>query len=84
MKAKLLKRLARIGLIRIRDDGSIRWPLHFAPSWMWKSPLASLRFSGLFYLFRNRPGIIKWEEGRLLPRRWGFGIAGLIEFGDRG
>lgn len=36
-----------------------------------------------FYCFKNLPGVIKWERGRLLPRRWGFGVCG-IEFGDRG
>lgn len=36
-----------------------------------------------FGVFRNLPGVIKWEKGRLLPRRWGFHILGL-EIGDRG
>lgn len=36
-----------------------------------------------FGMFRNLPGVIKWEKGRLLPRRWGFHIFGL-EIGDRG
>lgn len=36
-----------------------------------------------FGAFRNLPHVIKWEKGRLLPRRWGFRILGL-EIGDRG
>lgn len=76
--------LLRIGLVTRRHDGSIRWPLSFAPLWMWKHPISTARCAGLFYVFRNLPGVIKWREGRLLPIRWGFGIAGLIEFGDRG
>lgn len=77
-----------IGLIRRKDDGSIRWPVHIAPRHVWrmvlKNPRNMTKFYGLFYVFRNLPGVIKWEKGRLLPRRWGFGILGLIEFGDRG
>lgn len=76
--------LLRIGLVARRHDGSIRWPAHVAPAWMWRHPLVCLRMNGAFYVFRNLPGVIKWTPGRLLPRRWGFGIAGLIEFGDRG
>lgn len=34
-------------------------------------------------LFRNKPGVIKWRKGKLLPRRWGFYVLGL-EVGDRG
>lgn len=37
----------------------------------------------MFGVFHNPPNIIKWEKGRLLPRRWGFHIWG-IEIGDRG
>lgn len=82
-----LRLLLRIGLVARRTDGSIRWPVHVAPWWLWR---ATIRHPGLhrlhkfFYVFRNRPGFIKWIDGRLLPRRWGFGILGLIEFGDRG
>jgi hypothetical protein len=50
----------------------------------WKHLRAWVICNGWFYVFRNLPGVIKWQKGRLLPRRWGFGIAGLIEFGDRG
>ncbi len=99
------KILLRIGLIRIKIDGSIRWPIHVC-SWMWwrftfrcflrgewiteRLPDGSFRtgfpygcpFSA-FGVFRNVPGVIKWEKGRLLPRRWGIQIFGL-EIGDRG
>ncbi len=76
-----------IGLVRRRDNGTIRWPVKFAPAWVFKSRrefIAWVRCHGWFYVFRNLPHVIKWEEGRLLPRRWGFGIMGLIEIGDRG
>jgi len=36
-----------------------------------------------FGVFRNLPGVVKWENGRMLPRRWGVQIFGL-EIGDRG
>lgn len=58
----------------------IRWPFSAPPMrnfWTWR------RTWGTFYVFRNQPGVIKWLPGRLLPRRWGFGICG-FEFGDRG
>lgn len=85
MITRMIGLLLRIGLVTRRHDGSIRWPLHIRPLWMWRHPIVTLRCSsGLFYVFRNLPGVIKWREGRLLPVRWGFGIAGLIEFGDRG
>ncbi len=76
--------LLRIGLVTRRHNGTIRWPLSFAPIWCWRHPIRYARFSGWFGVFRNLPGIIKWREGRLLPVRWGFHIMGLIEFGDRG
>lgn len=34
-------------------------------------------------IFRNKPGVIKWIPGKLLPRRWGFYVLG-FEFGERG
>lgn len=83
----IVKFLLWLGLIRIRDNGKIRWPVHVAPKHVWKDwrhLRAMARISGAFYVFRNLPGVIKWETGRLLPRRWGFGFFGLIEFGDRG
>ena len=84
----MTKFLLWLGVIRIRDNGKIRWPIHFSPLWIWKAtmrhPINMIGMHGVFYRFKNRPGVIKWEEGRLLPRRWGFGFLGLIEFGDRG
>ena len=62
-------------------------PLHVAPKHVWTdwpSFRATVRTNKLFYVFRNLPHVVKWKEGRLLPRRWGFGILGLIEIGDRG
>lgn len=50
----------------------------------WNEFYATIRFYKPFYIFRNVPGVIKWIPGKLLPRRWGFGIFGLIEFGSRG
>ncbi len=88
MSKAIINLLLRIGLVTRRYDGTIRWPLHFAPWWQWKMlfthPINLWKLSNGFYLFRNLPGVIKWREGRLLPRRWGFGVMGLIEFGDRG
>jgi hypothetical protein len=83
--------LLRIGLVRRRDDGSIRWPISVCSRRMWvvqyRNMIAhrSLTKGGFapFGVFRNLPGFIKWEKGRLLPRRWGFHVFGL-EVGDRG
>lgn len=84
----IVKTLLRIGLIRIRDNGKIRWPVYVAPKHHWisfaKHPIGMTKYSGVFYVFRNVPGVIKWKPGRMLPRRWGFGFFGLLEFGDRG
>jgi hypothetical protein len=97
--------LLRIGLIRLKLDGSIRWPIS-VDGWMWwrfyfRCLLRGEWFSSrdrkgrprrgfpfgcpyaAFGVFRNLPGVIKWEPGRLLPRRWGVQILGL-EIGDRG
>ena len=83
----MIKLLLRIGIVAKKTDGSIAWPIKFAPRWVWRD-WSSFRgwclFNGPFYVFRNKSGIIKWVPGRLLPRRWGFGIFGLIEIGDRG
>lgn len=82
-----LRLLLWVGIIRIRADGTIHWPVRLAPWWIWKRwkyIRGQVQCSGWLYLFRNRSGIIKWEKGRLLPRRWGIGLCGLIEFGDRG
>lgn len=75
-----------VGFIRLRPDGSIRWPFSAPPSHVfrsWRSFYHWCRWIGPFYVFRNKPHVIKWEKGRLLPRRWGFGVFG-FEFGDRG
>jgi hypothetical protein len=62
-------------------------PFHWPIKWKgegWIEYFTRLpKMHGWFYLFRNRPGVIKWLPGRMLPRRWGFGILG-FEFGDRG
>lgn len=82
------KLLLRVGLITKDRDGEIHYPIHVAPLWLWKwfmrHPINMTCCNGAFYLFRNVPGVIKWLPGRLLPRRWGFGLFGLVEFGDRG
>lgn len=84
----MIELLIWIGLIRRKSDGSIRWPVYLAPKHCWvdfvKHPVGMTKCNGVFYLFRNLPGVIKWVPGRMLPRRWGFGFFGLIEFGDRG
>lgn len=82
-----MKVLLWIGLVAKAHDGSIHWPFRFAPRWVfrsWPELHGWMRFHGPFYVFHNLPGVIKWVPGRLLPRRWGFGIYGLIEIGDRG
>lgn len=87
----MIRLLLRIGLVRRRDDGSIRWPLHLCPrtTWLvqWRTMVIhrSLTKGSFppFGVFRNLPGIIKWQPGRWLPRRWGFHFFGL-EIGDRG
>lgn len=63
----------------------IRWPLYVSPWWVWKAHFwpAVGRRQPVFGVFRNKPGVIKWERGRLLPRRWGVRVLG-VEFGDRG
>jgi hypothetical protein len=82
---RLVALLVWIGLVRVRDDGTIRWPFHCMRWWTWKArwwPAVGER-EPIVGVFRNRRGVIKWERGRLLPRRWGVWILGL-EFGDRG
>lgn len=81
----VIRLLFWIGLVRRHHHTRrIVWPLSFAPLWMWKCPIVCARCNGVFYVFRNVRGVIKWEKGRLLPKRWGVGFCGLIEFGDRG
>lgn len=77
--------LAWIGIVRIRDDGTVRWPVHVVSWGLWKIFFRNPGDPqwGWFGVFCNRPGIIKWQPGRLLPRRWGVRILGL-EIGDRG
>jgi len=76
--------LVWIGFVRFRD-GVVRWPFDVDPWWMWKAnfwPAVGKR-EPIFGVFRNLPHVIKWEKGRLLPRRWGIRFLG-FEFGDRG
>ncbi len=47
---------------------------------LWRSRVIQDKRWGFF---RNRPAVIKWIPGRLLPRRWGFYVLG-FEFGERG
>lgn len=76
----LVRLLLRIGLVALRGNGTIAWPW----SWpRWDIFVMYLRYGPRLYLFRNLRGVVKWVPGRLLPRRWGFGICG-FEFGDRG
>ncbi len=70
----------RIGLVSRNYDGSIHWPVYFASWHLWVHLFKHGPRAGFF---RNLPGVIKWYEGRLLPRRWGFFLLG-FEFGDRG
>lgn len=83
----MIRLLLWIGLVSRNVDGRIVWPFHVPPLWVWKQGPVGLwrhaRVMGWCYRFRNLPGVIKWLPGRLLPRRWGFGIGG-FEFGDRG
>lgn len=89
--SELIEALIRIGVIRRRHDGSIRWPVSVLPWEMWKLHARNHGWrrdhcpmiGGWFCVFRNRPGVIRWEPGRMLPRRWGVRIIGL-EIGDRG
>jgi len=76
--------LAWVGLVRIRD-GKVRWPFHVSPWRVWRAnfwPAVGKR-EPIFAVFRNLPRVVKWQPGRLLPRRWGVRVLG-FEFGDRG
>ena len=82
----MIKFLLWVGLVAKRHDGTIAWPFHSPPAWAFSSGRGFkhyCRLTGGFYVFRNLPGVVKWVPGRLLPRRWGFGVCG-FEFGDRG
>jgi hypothetical protein len=74
-----------IGLTRVREDGTIYWPISVSPWTFWKIALQHPfeKQFGAFGVFRNKSGVVKWVSGRLLPRRWGVRILGL-EIGDRG
>lgn len=75
-----------IGLVYRGHDGKIVWPIKLPPRHVfssWRSFIGYCRFWGPFYVFRNLPYVKSRTPGRLLPRRWGFGIFG-FEFGDRG
>lgn len=76
----MIRLLLWTGLVARNRDGRIVWPFHVAP---WFVIRHHFLYGQRFYIFRNLPGVIKWVPGRLLPRRWGFGICG-FEFGDRG
>jgi hypothetical protein len=81
----MIRFLLWVGLVARKHNGKIAYPFHVPPRWCWRSWRdfkAYARFCGGFYVFRNK-GARKWVPGRLLPRRWGFGIYG-FEFGDRG
>lgn len=72
------------GQLTYRYPEQVIWPFHVPPMWQLKLLLRGRAVMGWKpYVFRNLKGVIKWKEGRLLPRRWGFGWIG-FEFGDRG
>lgn len=81
----IIELLLWIGIIRI-DEKKIVWPIKFPPGHVfrsWHGFIGYCRFWGGPYVFRNASYVKKWIPGRLLPRRWGFGLWG-FEFGDRG
>ena len=88
MTNPIIKAALRIGLTNKLPSGGYSNPFFIAPWWMWRMalrrPIAVAKLTGGIYVFRTLPGYVKWRQGRLLPWRWGFGIMGLIEFGDRG
>ncbi len=68
-----------IGLVRIRRrdlsiaelspaNRKLSLPFGIWPRWCWRHILLHEPF---IVLFRNSPHVIKWEKGRLLPRRFG-------------
>ncbi len=72
------------GTCKYRYPKSVQWPFSAPPWWQIKLLLRGKAVMGWKpYVFRNLKGVIKWQEGRLLPRRWGVGWIG-FEFGDRG
>lgn len=82
----MIRFLLWVGFVAKRHDGTIVWPFHVPSRAVFWHHLKYGSWTGAFkrvYIFRNLPGVIKWVPGRLLPRRWGFGVCG-FEFGDRG
>lgn len=76
----IVRALLRVGLTSIKHDGGLHFPVCVRPLRLW---WYALRHEPWFGFFRNRDGVIKWLQGRWLPRRWGFWFLGL-EVGDRG
>lgn len=76
----LIRALLRIGFVSIDHEGNVLWPLYIAPLHTWRYRVAHEPWFGMF---RNLPHVVKWLEGRWLPRRWG-GYFIFLEFGDRG
>ncbi len=81
--------LLKAGVVRRRENGTLRWPVHVSPWWVWKIILRNFvrlhwRDSTVpcFGIFRNDPRFIR-DVGTWLPRRWGVQILGL-ELGQRG
>lgn len=79
--SKWIDLLLAIGIVSLSRTSlsGIRWPV----SWSWNMCQMLWRTRDFAGLFRNKPGVVKWRRGRLLPRRWGFYVLGL-EIGDRG
>lgn len=86
LREPAINALARVGLVRVRPDGTVRWPVSLSTWGMWRVYLAAgPRHSGFgwFGVFRNKPGVARRVPGRWLPARWGVRVLGL-ELGDRG
>lgn len=58
----------------------VRWPRVRWGSWDWWHFV--WHGDECVGLFRNKPGVVKWLPGHVMPRRWGFFILG-FEFGRR-
>ncbi len=76
----MIRFLLFLGFVSRIHCGRVSWPFRAPP---WHMFVYYLRYGPRAYRFRNLPGVVKWKPGRLLPRRWGFGVLG-FEFGDRG
>jgi len=79
-RGMLVSALIHVGFVSIDHNGDIHWPFRVAPAHMWRYLFWHEPWFGAF---RNLPGVVKWLNGRFLPRRWGCRFIGL-EFGDRG